>query len=168
MEIKIKPYENKYFDHTRTICYETSTSYHTPERAPILWGLYHDWYVLNSPETCFVATNENDIAVGYILCAPDFETYTAENPDNKYEQYREHAKIYPAHLHIDILPEYQGAGIGGVLLNTLYKKLESMNIGGVHLTCGPKKTNAIKFYLKHGYTQIGNNEFGLVFGKTIV
>jgi len=166
--IKIIPYNKKYFSDTRTICYETSTSYHTPERAPILWGLYHDWYVLNSPETCFVAVNEKDTAVGYILCAPDIEKYTRENPNNHYESYRKYAKDYPAHLHIDILPAYQGHGLGGKLLDALYKKLGSMGIKGIHLTCGKHKLNAIKFYEKHGYKLLDSNDSSnLVFGLNL-
>lgn len=43
---------------------------------------------------------------------------------------------YPAHLHIDILPEYQGQKVGTALMSALKEKLVSDNIKGVMLCVG--------------------------------
>ena len=47
---------------------------------------------------------------------------------------------YPSHLHIDLLPEAQGAGFGRVLIETLCGTLARMGSSGVYV--GVAATNA--------------------------
>lgn len=55
---------------------------------------------------------------------------------------------YPAHLHIDILPEYQGQKVGTALMSALKEKLVSDNIKGVMLCVGKGNVRAIDFTKK--------------------
>lgn len=34
-----------------------------------------NYYINEEPEACFAAVNENDVAVGYVICAVDFGRY---------------------------------------------------------------------------------------------
>lgn len=60
--------------------------------------------------------------------------------------YLPYRKSYPAHLHIDILPEAQRKGNGKKLIDALSKKLKEQGKCGVMLAVSESNTNAIKFY----------------------
>jgi ribosomal protein S18 acetylase RimI-like enzyme len=53
---------------------------------------------------------------------------------------------YPAHLHIDLLPEYQRSGHGRSLMTTLLTALATANVPAVHLTMLTSNTKAQAFY----------------------
>jgi ribosomal protein S18 acetylase RimI-like enzyme len=59
---------------------------------------------------------------------------------------------YPAHLHIDLLPDLQGQGCGRQLLETLFSALRKRNCPGLHLGVSARNDGAIKFYEKTGFT----------------
>lgn len=77
-------------------------------------------------------------AVGYILCAHDFEKWKEcfeekylkkqENPmiamvgRGTIEDFAPYAGEYPAHMHIDLLPECQRIGLGTQLMDALTKE----------------------------------------------
>ncbi len=58
---------------------------------------------------------------------------------------------YPAHLHINILPEYQRTGTGSRLILTFENHLKSLGVHGLHLGTSSRNTKAVPFYEKHGY-----------------
>ncbi len=131
--------------------------------------MFSTYYVRECWETCFVIANEEDRAVGYILCEPDFKRYakiyrrvdaphifTLKKADGikawffpvPYEFF---GIKYPAHLHIDILPEYQNQGLGSRLMNTLLNELKSRNVKGLMLMASPENHGAIRFYKRIGF-----------------
>lgn len=65
---------------------------------------------------------------------------------------------YPAHLHIDLLPEYQRRGIGGRLLDTLEARFQELGVDGVHLVTSNHHRKALPFYDKHGYRVVRERE----------
>jgi ribosomal protein S18 acetylase RimI-like enzyme len=58
---------------------------------------------------------------------------------------------FPAHLHIDLLPEVQGNGIGRTLIRTLQTALLDRGVPGVQLGVGERNTNARGFYRHLGF-----------------
>lgn len=60
-------------------------------------------------------------------------------------------KKYPAHMHIDILPEFQRKGWGSVLINTLFDKVKSQGAPGIHLDMVRWNTIGKNFYEKIGF-----------------
>jgi ribosomal protein S18 acetylase RimI-like enzyme len=58
---------------------------------------------------------------------------------------------FPAHLHIDLLPELQGQGFGRALIRTLVNELRGRGIPGVHLGVGLGNTGARAFYDRLGF-----------------
>lgn len=58
---------------------------------------------------------------------------------------------YPAHLHIDLLPELQGQGMGRQLIRVLLAALREQGVPGVHLGVSPSNTNARAFYQRLGF-----------------
>lgn len=71
---------------------------------------------------------------------------------NRYtEPLKSLAVDYPAHLHIDILPEYQGHRMGKKLMTTFEEHMKSIGNQGIHLGVSKDNPRAIHFYEKTGY-----------------
>lgn len=62
---------------------------------------------------------------------------------------------YPAHLHIDLLPETQGMGVGRTLIDAFCGLLAERGVPGVHLGVGARNTGAHRFYERTGFTRVG-------------
>ena len=65
---------------------------------------------------------------------------------------------YPAHAHINLLPECRGAGFGRELLEAICEALRKKGAKGVHLLAGDKNEDAARFYVKVGYTEMPAEE----------
>lgn len=61
---------------------------------------------------------------------------------------------YPAHLHMNVLPEYQHMGIGSKLINVFENHIKKRGVQGIHLRTSNYNAKAIPFYKKNGYTII--------------
>ncbi|NED14607.1 GNAT family N-acetyltransferase [Streptomyces sp. SID9124] len=61
---------------------------------------------------------------------------------------------HPAHLHIDLLPDWQGKGYGRALMNTFLAALNAGGVQGVHLSMLTSNTPARAFYDRLGFTEI--------------
>jgi ribosomal protein S18 acetylase RimI-like enzyme len=61
---------------------------------------------------------------------------------------------HPAHLHIDLLPAYQGAGHGRGLMTAFLRALGERGVPRVHLQMDPHNTKARAFYDRLGFQEI--------------
>jgi GNAT superfamily N-acetyltransferase len=61
---------------------------------------------------------------------------------------------YPAHLHIDLLPEWQGKGFGRGLINAFLTGLREAGVARVHLGMAVANVEARAFYDRLGFTEI--------------
>lgn len=131
--------------------------------------LYNRYYTRACPADCFVAVNEADEAVGYILGAPNYRAYCEGFRKHECKEIRKlgflrgvrayfepklqkkYAKRYPAHLHIDLLPEVQGQGMGTALMDALKANLRAQNVQGVFLCVGNDNKKALRFYKKQDF-----------------
>lgn len=182
----IRPYQKKDFRYVQDICIATSqyADDDTPLNRACLCALYCDYYLDNQPEFCYVAVDDDDIPVGYVLCAADCDDYLTKMEDlylpllrkiNSSEVFKFNAmnKItnryirqgYTAHLHIDILEEFQTQGLGTKLIETLCDKLKEYNVEGLYLVCGMKNTAARAFYEHRGFDDIDYISGAVVYGK---
>lgn len=67
---------------------------------------------------------------------------------------------YPAHLHIDLLPERQGRGHGRELMRTFLGALRDRGVPAVHLVMATANVPARAFYDRLGFHEIDVPEFG--------
>ena len=61
---------------------------------------------------------------------------------------------YPAHLHIDLLPPFQGAGHGRAMMETFYAAAAQAGASGVHVTVSTANTRALGFYHRLGFREM--------------
>ncbi len=158
----------------RNICYVTSSGFESPKAKEALYLMYCDYYVDRATETSFLAEGEDGKVLGYVFCAPSGDVYEREFDEfyapklkkvsffrwilNRINAKLESgvAKKYPAHMHIDILPEAQRQGLGTALVDTLFDKLRASNVSGVYLCCGADNAKGIGFYRKYGFKEYSN------------
>lgn len=133
---------------------------------------FSTYYICECTDTCFVLADNNDKAVGYILCEPDYkrfgklfvkkyapEIYKIRKGNGLMAMalpfpYKLWGRKYPAHLHIDILDEYQNMGYGSKLIESLLSELKKRNVRGVMLTANSDNSGAIRFYKRLGFKTI--------------
>lgn len=65
---------------------------------------------------------------------------------------------WPAHLHIDLLPEGRGQGFGAELVRTWLDRLRAEGIPGCHLTTFAENAPAIAFFESMGFERRGRPE----------
>ncbi|MFJ8631268.1 GNAT family N-acetyltransferase [Streptomyces sp. NPDC093568] len=140
-------------------------------------------YVVLEPDLAFVLDDGAGRAVGYILGAADTPRFVeafrsewlpsaaarhpeptgpAATPDERIAQLLHHPErmlvpqvaAYPAHLHIDLLPAWQGQGHGRTLMRTLLTALRDKGVPAVHLSMVTANTPARAFYDRLGFHEI--------------
>ncbi len=58
---------------------------------------------------------------------------------------------FPAHLHMNVLPEYQRRGLGSQLMDRFLSALRASGAPGVHLVTSSENKKALPFYQKEGF-----------------
>lgn len=184
--ITIRKYQEKDKELLRDICIKTSRlPVETQKQRKFLTLMYNDYYTEVEGRNCFVAVDENDRAVGYILCAENFKKYSEVFRKTYLPEIRKlgisyyfmaigemtghllFSKKYPAHLHIDILDVCQGQGVGTRLMNELKNHLREKNIPALMLSCGGDNTMAVKFYKKNNFKVIKNLAGSYIMGTDL-
>jgi GNAT superfamily N-acetyltransferase len=74
---------------------------------------------------------------------------------------------YPAHLHIDLLPDIQGQGWGRKLTRVLFDALAEQKVPGLHLGVSRRNPGAMAFYDKIGLSVLEEDEKGQTRGKAL-
>ena len=74
---------------------------------------------------------------------------------------------YPAHLHIDLLPQAQGQGWGRALIETLLAQLRDLHVSGIHLGVSTANLGAIGFYERVGFGRVLEYPSWIAFGMRL-
>ena len=146
----------------------------------LLLTLYLHYYITYEKENCFVAADDSDNAVGYIISVSNWERWKKDFPALMLEGKRNeivekgkagvdsfapYASEYPAHLHIDIHPQYQRMGLGHALMDALISHYRKENVRGVMLGVDPSNEKGVNFYRKYGFKPL--DESGVWWGLKI-
>lgn len=75
---------------------------------------------------------------------------------------------YPAHLHIDLLPDQQGKGAGRALIDAAVALLTARGVPGVHLVAEKANSGAQAFYPRVSFTAVGEDHGSVTFARTLV
>ena len=60
---------------------------------------------------------------------------------------------FPAHLHMNVHPDFQRPGIGKQLLSRFCKASAERGAGGIHIKTSTRNQSAIGFYLRNGFRE---------------
>ncbi|MDN4479137.1 GNAT family N-acetyltransferase [Demequina sp. SYSU T00039] len=74
---------------------------------------------------------------------------------------------YPAHLHIDLLPDQQGRGAGRALIDAACALLAERGVPGVHLVAERANRGAQAFYPRVGFRAVGWDDATVTFARTL-
>jgi GNAT superfamily N-acetyltransferase len=143
--------------------------------------IYAGPYGVLEPESAFVVEDDEGVG-GYILGAfdthafekrleaewwPDLRTnyaLPAAAPATRDERMawlmhnpsrtpRRITQPYPSHLHIDLLPRFQGAGWGRRMIDTWLGAMKARGSRGAHLGVGFANERAVRFYRAYGFIE---------------
>jgi ribosomal protein S18 acetylase RimI-like enzyme len=149
----------------------------------ILPEIFAGPYLTLEPELAFVVADDDDRAVGYILGTADTgrfaERFATEwlptvadryppldrppaSPDEIMREILHHPErmvipmlaAYPAHLHIDVLPDHQRSGWGRQLVLCLVDALRAAGVPAVHLGTATANHASRAFYDRVGFHQL--------------
>lgn len=156
-----------------------------------LWGdVFAVPYAVRDPALTFVVVSDEDAAIGYILGTDDTAAFGAWFRENWWPQHRPTEEAgpqewlvrfgdrvgeegaaapagYPAELHIDLLPDAQGAGWGRRLMETFFAALRERGVPGVHLGVSKANGGAVAFYERLGFTRVSESDDTIVFGMAL-
>ncbi|WP_255491667.1 MULTISPECIES: N-acetyltransferase [unclassified Actinotalea] len=143
-------------------------------------------YLLLAPDLAFVLVGDDDVPVGYVIGAADTAAFEAACEERWWPQVRRRhprdefapgtrdaalvalihepprtddavVARFPAHLHVDLLPQAQGGGHGRALLEHLFTALRDRGVPGVHLGVDPANTRARGFYAHLGFRPVADD-----------
>ncbi|MFI2295262.1 GNAT family N-acetyltransferase [Isoptericola sp. NPDC019571] len=162
----------------------------------LLGHVYLGAYLELDPELARVLRREDGAAVGYCVATAsttDFERrceerwwpalrarYDAPAEDDESPDARLLRTIYspsrtetpwlaefPAHLHVDLLPEAQGGGRGRRVLEATLDAVAATGAPGIHLGVGGRNVRAIGFYEHLGFRTLEHHPWGLTMGMRL-
>ena len=148
----------------------------------LLGDIYAGPYLHIAPEHAYVLDN-GERSVGYVIGTPSTREFVAayladwlprmrgtyappaETPASDEERkladmfgpehmLRPELEPHPAHLHINLLPDYQGAGHGREMMATFLDSVAAVGARSCHLTVRAANTGALRFYDKLGGRRI--------------
>lgn len=183
--LSVRKYEQKDYDGVRYACLHSEGVEPAADFGEFVLHTFCDYYIEHEPFNCFVLDDDGR-AVGYVICAEDYDAYKktfdaeylplSKHLGDEFYHWADTSTIlqnkykadYPAHLHIDLLPEYQRKGWGGKLINALAEHLKAKGIKGVMLTAGTENVNAGSFYKKYGFSLLEIYDTDVAFGLSLV
>ncbi|WP_299346965.1 GNAT family N-acetyltransferase [uncultured Maritalea sp.] len=169
---------------------DASALYSRPDLPALIWATP---YLHHSPRHCFVVEHDQEV-VGFIVSTPNtrhfenwarahwwpeverklfaFKPRTAQDKNAlaiikaMRQPAPDYADSYPAHLHINLLPQVQGTGIGRKLMTAALETLKTAGAPSVHLGVALQNTKAIGFYKALGFKEIEQSG-ALILGKDL-
>jgi ribosomal protein S18 acetylase RimI-like enzyme len=160
---------------------DASALYSDPRLPGYLWAVA---YLTLAPDFAFVLADD-ERPIGYVLAAPDTAAFAEQLERDWWPEVRRkvaglvptrpgdadvleriahpqpHADWlfadYPAHLHINILPQAQGGGWGRRMITAELDALRRAGIRGVHLGVAPDNERAKGFYRHLGFEDVSRD-----------
>ncbi|WP_430791526.1 GNAT family N-acetyltransferase [Actinoplanes sp. G11-F43] len=180
MQPIIRSYQPGDLDAIYDICVRTGAAggdargVHSSDR--MLGDVWAVPYVVREPEHAHVLDDGTGAAVGYVLGTADTAAFVGwlraewipsvagrfagDDPRDRdlkavlfspEKMLRPEFAGYPAHLHIDLLPEWQGRGQGRALMAAFLAGLRAAGVPGVHLGMAASNEGAYAFYRRLGF-----------------
>jgi ribosomal protein S18 acetylase RimI-like enzyme len=170
---------------------QDASAYYPPQDHDLLGTIFAAPYAVLEPQSAFVVDDGHGRAVGYILGTGDTAAFArrfrdewlptvagrwpapAGEPATPSEvmagllhtperMVLPQCAAYPAHLHIDVLPDFQGTGHGRALMEAFLGALAGRGVPAVHLGMLTANTPARAFYDRLGFHPIAVPDAGVL------
>ncbi|MFC4639200.1 GNAT family N-acetyltransferase [Deinococcus hohokamensis] len=139
-------------------------------------------YLHGAGAACFVAVGPGEEVLGYVLGAPGPARYrralwrvgrTRLRPRlrrldpalraslrhlirlARFPGPRADSRQFPAHLHLNLLPQARGQGVGAALLTAHLDGLRALGVPGVQLSTTTENRAALRLYRRFGFREAG-------------
>ena len=123
-----------------------------PAERPKFQKLWLGQYLADAPDLAMIAVADDGRAIGYCVGWADEPWRDSRFDDLDYlVRARDLLVRYPAHLHINIDPDWRGQGVGRQLVEALAARLSGSGVPGLHVTTGHDARN-VGFYLQNGFS----------------
>ncbi|HWD69193.1 MAG TPA: GNAT family N-acetyltransferase [Solirubrobacteraceae bacterium] len=161
-----------------------------------IWGeVFVLPYVEREPRLAFVVETDDGRVGGYVVASADTDAFERWFRESWWPQFAErwpepvqdgsaqdgllryaysrgsepspYAREYPAHLHIDLLPELQRQGLGGQLIEALVAALRAAGVTGLHAVPSAANAGAARFYERLGFSEVAREANLIVFGMRL-
>jgi ribosomal protein S18 acetylase RimI-like enzyme len=111
-------------------------------------------YIVQHPDTFFVALNNDERPVGYLAGCLENPTKLDHFNDIAYFQLIDDiCENYPAHFHVNIAEKYRHRGMGTKLVERFAEWAELNRVQGIHLVTS-STSRSIPFYQKFGFNKL--------------
>ena len=180
----IRKYKSSDKERMRLIAMETAwDSYKkTDNRRETVAIMYNDYFTEYESDNIFVAVDECDIPVGYVICSADYEQFAKKNKEEFLPKavslYNPIGLVhfmlmaclkrlkpeYRVHLHIDLLPRAQHQGLGTKLLDELSNHLYHKGYNYLSVCGADTRAGSYTFYKKYGFKTVKKH---FIFNETI-
>ena len=170
----IRKYKPSDKERLRYICKETTWDDNKKDENLLesIPMIFNDYFTEYEPDNVFVAVNEEDIPVGYVICSTDIPLFREKMLHDIKDRVRKTypssilmllatviavcitPKKYRTHLHIDLLPETQRQGVGTRLIDALCALLKEKGVKNVSVLTISTDSMGYNFYKKYGFRTI--------------
>jgi ribosomal protein S18 acetylase RimI-like enzyme len=149
-------------------------------------------YLEHDPDLAFVVESDSGEPTGYVVATGDSDAFElwfrdvwwprfSERWPEPNQQLTEQDRLlryaydrrgepgafavkFPAHLHIDLLPELQRQGFGRRLIEALQDALRAQGVDGLHVVARIDNHGAVAFYVRLGFTELAREPRIVVLG----
>lgn len=159
----------------------------------LLGHLFVAPYAVLEPELAYVVEDDEGVG-GYVVGTADTRAFEATLEADWYPALRERhpegsgegfdamlvallhhtmraadavVATHPAHLHIDLLPRFQGTGLGLRLMATMHDACRERGAPGLHLGVSQRNTRALGFYRHLGYEVLHEDPITVTMGISL-
>ncbi len=118
-------------------------------------------YLEHDARFAFVALAAGGRVAGYVVGSVDDPALTPRFADTAYFQaFKDLTARFPAHLHVNLGPEFRGQGIGGAMIARFVNAARAAGSPGLHVVTSRAARN-VAFYARNGFHQAGANGEGV-------
>jgi GNAT superfamily N-acetyltransferase len=111
-------------------------------------------YIANHGESFFVALDESGRVIGYLAGCLKNPTELAHFSDIEFfRTIDDICRDYPAHLHINVAPQWRNQGLGAALIERFADWARLHSVEGIHLVTSSTSRN-IPFYRRAGFREL--------------
>jgi ribosomal protein S18 acetylase RimI-like enzyme len=101
-------------------------------------------YLSQHPQWAYVAVTSDGLVAGYLV--------GAISEASGFDDFAGVALEFPAHLHVNLAPDYRSRGIGRKLINAFARDAAQAGAKGMHIVTSADARN-VRFYTRAGFSE---------------